>query len=95
MEKIQIPGTQQPQQQQQEAKEKEGGKSGEIPKDIDSYYGKLDGDDDEDDEAIKNLQLLTFEVFGTGLNLVSSDFSRFLIYVFFRFLLHIVLVFRN
>lgn len=60
MEKIQIPGTQQ---QQQEAKEKDAKKSNDVPEDIDSYYGKLDGEDeDEDEEAIKNLQLLTFEV---------------------------------
>lgn len=59
MEKIQIPGTQQ---QQQEAKEKDVKKSN-VPEDINSYYGKIDGDDeDEDEEAIKNLQLLTFEV---------------------------------
>lgn len=59
MDKMQIPGTQQ---QQKEAKEKDVTKKSNVPEDIDSYYGKLDGDDDEDEEAIKNLQLLTFEV---------------------------------
>ncbi|TKR78097.1 hypothetical protein L596_018959 [Steinernema carpocapsae] len=35
---------------------------GGVPEDIDQFYGKMDGDDDEDDEAIRNLQLLTFEI---------------------------------
>uniref|UniRef100_A0A183EC17 Helicase_C_3 domain-containing protein n=1 Tax=Gongylonema pulchrum TaxID=637853 RepID=A0A183EC17_9BILA len=56
--KLQIPGTQK---QQEESKEKNGENPADVPKDIDSYFGKLDGDDDEDEEAIKNLQLLTFE----------------------------------
>lgn len=59
MEKIHIPGIQQ---QQQEVKEKDVQKSNDVPEDIDSYYNKLDAnDEDEDEEAIKNLQLLTFE----------------------------------
>ncbi|KAL4003241.1 DNA repair helicase rad25 family protein [Acanthocheilonema viteae] len=69
MEKIQIPGTQQ---QQQEAKEKDARKSN-VPQDIDSYYGKLDGDDeDEDEEAIKNLQLLTFEIKQESIEIVQK-----------------------
>ncbi|MCP9257535.1 DNA excision repair protein haywire [Dirofilaria immitis] len=69
MEKIQIPGTQQ---QQQETKEKMQ-KSNDVPEDIDSYYGKLDGDDeDEDEEAIKNLQLLTFEIKQESIEIVQK-----------------------
>uniref|UniRef100_A0A8R1I3T1 General transcription and DNA repair factor IIH helicase/translocase subunit XPB n=1 Tax=Caenorhabditis japonica TaxID=281687 RepID=A0A8R1I3T1_CAEJA len=37
------------------------GAEGEIPADIDEFYGKIDGDDEEDAE-IRNLQLLTFEI---------------------------------
>ncbi|KAK0417240.1 hypothetical protein QR680_012900 [Steinernema hermaphroditum] len=33
-----------------------------VPEDIDQFYGKLDGEEDEDDDAIRNLQLLTFEI---------------------------------
>uniref|UniRef100_A0A915Q360 General transcription and DNA repair factor IIH helicase/translocase subunit XPB n=1 Tax=Setaria digitata TaxID=48799 RepID=A0A915Q360_9BILA len=70
MEKIQIPGTQQ---RQQEAKEKESGKLNDVPEDIDTYYGKLDGDDDdEDEEAIKNLQLLTFEIKQESIEIVQK-----------------------
>ncbi|KAM3722491.1 General transcription and DNA repair factor IIH helicase subunit XPB [Dirofilaria immitis] len=70
MEKIQIPGTQQ---QQQETKEKNAKKSNDVPEDIDSYYGKLDGDDeDEDEEAIKNLQLLTFEIKQESIEIVQK-----------------------
>ncbi|VDO56088.1 unnamed protein product [Onchocerca flexuosa] len=68
MEKIQIPGT-----QQQETKEKDAKKSSDVPEDIDSYYGKLDGDDeDEDEEAIKNLQLLTFEIKQESIEIVQK-----------------------
>lgn len=34
---------------------------GKVPADIDEFYGKIDGDDEEDAE-IRNLQLLTFEI---------------------------------
>uniref|UniRef100_A0A0R3RQ35 General transcription and DNA repair factor IIH helicase/translocase subunit XPB n=1 Tax=Elaeophora elaphi TaxID=1147741 RepID=A0A0R3RQ35_9BILA len=69
MEKIQIPGTQ----QQQETKEKDAKKPSDVPKDIDSYYDKLEGDDeDEDDEAIKNLQLLTFEIKQESIEIVQK-----------------------
>ncbi|EGT46469.1 hypothetical protein CAEBREN_17583 [Caenorhabditis brenneri] len=34
---------------------------GKVPADIDEFYGKMDGDDEEDAE-IRNLQLLTFEI---------------------------------
>lgn len=37
------------------------GNEGEVPADIDEFYGKMDGDDEEDAE-IRNLQLLTFEI---------------------------------
>lgn len=33
-----------------------------IPEDIDKFFEKLTGDEDEDSEAIKNLEILTFEV---------------------------------
>lgn len=33
-----------------------------IPEDIDQFFDKLTGDEDEDAEAIKNLEILTFEV---------------------------------
>lgn len=59
MEKLQIPGTQQTQTQEASETEKT---SGDVPEDIDLYYQKMGGDDEED-EAVKNLQLLTFEVF--------------------------------
>ncbi|VDN04968.1 unnamed protein product [Thelazia callipaeda] len=67
--KIQIPGTQK---QLQESKEKEMEKTNEVPEDINSYYGKLDGDDDEDEEAIKNLQLLTFEIKQESIEIVQK-----------------------
>lgn len=35
---------------------------GDIPEDIDQFYEKLAGDEDEDAEAIKNLEVLTFEI---------------------------------
>ncbi|EFP02366.1 hypothetical protein CRE_01011 [Caenorhabditis remanei] len=43
--------------------EKDGGDAadGNVPADIDEFYGKIDGDDEEDAE-IRNLQLLTFEI---------------------------------
>ncbi|KAK6102285.1 DNA repair helicase rad25 family protein [Brugia pahangi] len=70
MEKIQIPGIQH---QHQEAKEKDAKKSSDVPEDIDSYYGKLDGDDeDEDEEAIRNLQLLTFEIKQESIEIVQK-----------------------
>ncbi|VDK79941.1 unnamed protein product [Litomosoides sigmodontis] len=69
MEKIQIPGTQQ---QEQEAKEKDAKKSN-VLEDIDSYYGKIDADEeDEDEEAIKNLQLLTFEIKQESIEIVQK-----------------------
>ncbi|EJD76645.1 helicase, variant [Loa loa] len=70
VEKIQIPGIQQ---QQQETKEKDDKKPNDVPEDIESYYGKLDGDDeDEDEEAIKNLQLLTFEIRQESIEIVQK-----------------------
>ncbi len=33
-----------------------------VPADINEYYAKLDQDEDDDEEAIKNLEVLTFEV---------------------------------
>lgn len=33
-----------------------------IPEDIDQFYEKLAGDEDDDAEAIKNLEVLTFEI---------------------------------
>lgn len=33
-----------------------------VPEDIDKFFEKLAGDEDEDLEAIKNLELLTFEI---------------------------------
>lgn len=41
---------------------KDAVKSTDVPEDIDSFYEKIDGVADEDEEAIKNLQLLAFEV---------------------------------
>ena len=34
------------------------GESTEVPEDIDKFFEKLTGDDDDDDEAIKNLEIL-------------------------------------
>ncbi|CAI2348997.1 unnamed protein product [Caenorhabditis sp. 36 PRJEB53466] len=45
---------------EKETTEKESA-DGEVPADIDEFYGKIDGDD-EDDAEIRNLQLLTFEI---------------------------------
>lgn len=56
MEKIQIPGA------QQVKEAEEGEKEENVPEDIHQFYGKLEGEEDDDDEAIQNLQLLTFEV---------------------------------
>ncbi|VDD92592.1 unnamed protein product [Enterobius vermicularis] len=55
-EKIQIPGT------QISKENEEPEKKANVPEDIDEFYGRFDRDDDEDEEAIKNLQLLTFEI---------------------------------
>lgn len=38
------------------------GEKADIPEDIDKFFDKLTGDEDDDAEAIKNLEILTFEV---------------------------------
>ena len=69
-EKIQIPGT------QISKENEEPEKKANVPEDIDEFYGRFDRDDDEDEEAIKNLQLLTFEVRRIGcFSSLSSTFS--------------------
>lgn len=55
-EKILIPGT------AVSREDDVSDKKTEVPDDINEFYGRFEHDDDEDEEAIKNLQLLTFEI---------------------------------
>uniref|UniRef100_A0A915AQ27 General transcription and DNA repair factor IIH helicase/translocase subunit XPB n=3 Tax=Parascaris univalens TaxID=6257 RepID=A0A915AQ27_PARUN len=66
MEKIQIPGA------QQIKEAKEGEKEENVPEDIHQFYGKLEGEEDDDDEAIQNLQLLTFEIKQESIEVVQK-----------------------
>ena len=45
-----------------EATAEPGGSAKEVPEDIDQFYEKLTGDDDDDAEAMRNLEVLAFEV---------------------------------
>uniref|UniRef100_F1KWF4 General transcription and DNA repair factor IIH helicase/translocase subunit XPB n=1 Tax=Ascaris suum TaxID=6253 RepID=F1KWF4_ASCSU len=66
MEKIQIPGA------QQVKEAEEGEKEENVPEDIHQFYGKLEGEEDDDDEAIQNLQLLTFEIKQESIEVVQK-----------------------
>ncbi|CAI5444665.1 unnamed protein product [Caenorhabditis angaria] len=52
-------------------KEKEVGENSAVPADIDEFYGKMDGDDEEDAE-IRSLQLLTFEIKQESIEIVQK-----------------------
>ncbi|VDK26327.1 unnamed protein product, partial [Anisakis simplex] len=67
MQKIRIPGS-----TQLNAEQTEQEKNEEIPEDIHQFYGKLEGEEDDDDEAIQNLQLLTFEIKQESIEIVQK-----------------------
>lgn len=43
-----------------------------IPEDIDQFYEKLAGDEDDDADAIKNLEVLTFEIRQESIEIVQK-----------------------
>lgn len=60
-----LPGTSNTQQQQSgatSAENKEGEGTSAVPDDITKYYNKIDGEEDDEEEAMKNLEVFTFEV---------------------------------
>jgi DNA excision repair protein ERCC-3 len=69
LDKLKIAGTSsdantaQPQQSTSVTQEGDGEVVDAVPEDIDTYYSRIDaGADDDDDEALRRLEILTFEV---------------------------------
>jgi DNA excision repair protein ERCC-3 len=58
---------------EEEKKDKTAEENKNIPEDIDQFYEKLTGDDEEDDsQALKNLEVLTFEVKQEAIEVVQK-----------------------